>query len=200
MERLAGQFLPEGFGFEWTGMTYQEIRAGTQTGLIFGLAILFAYLFLVAQYESWAIPVAVMLSVPVALFGALLGIAVVGLEVNLYVQIGLVMLIGLASKTAILVVEFAKTRREEGLGVQEAAVEAARLRFRAVLMTALSFVLGVMPLVIAAGAGAASRRSLGTAVFGGMLLSTVVGTLLVPSFYAAIQGLVERVSGGPKTS
>ena len=200
MERLAGQFLPEGFGFEWTGMTYQEIRAGTQTGVIFGLAILFAYLFLVAQYESWAIPVAVMLSVPVALFGALLGIAVVGLEVNLYVQIGLVMLIGLASKTAILVVEFAKTRREEGLGVQEAAVEAARLRFRAVLMTALSFVLGVMPLVIAAGAGAASRRSLGTAVFGGMLLSTVVGTLLVPSFYAAIQGLVERVSGGPKTS
>jgi HAE1 family hydrophobic/amphiphilic exporter-1 len=195
MQELAAEVLPDTMGYEWSGTSFQEIRAAGQVGAIFALAVLFAYLFLVAQYESWSIPAAVILSVPIAILGALGATALVGLDSNAYTQIGLVMLVGLASKTAILMVEFAKARREEGLEAREAALEAARLRFRAVLMTAVSFVLGVLPLVIATGAGAASRRSLGTAVFGGMLVSTVVATLLVPAFYAAVQLTRERVKG-----
>lgn len=195
MERLATEYLPAGYTFEWTGMTYQELSAGNLAPLIFLLAIIFVYLFLVAQYESWSIPMSVMFAVPIAILGALLAVAAVGMSVNLYTQIGLVLLIGLSTKSAILIVEFAKNLREqEQLSIWDSAIKAAELRFRAVLMTGLSFVLGVIPLVLSTGAGAVSRLSLGFAVLGGMLLSVIVATLLVPAFYVVIQRIRERLN------
>ncbi len=191
MEALSKK-LPEGMKYDWTDISYQEKLAGNQTVYIFALALLFIYLFLVAQYESWMIPLAVMLSVPIAFFGALLFLLVARLDNNIYTQVGFVLLFGLATKTAILIVEFAKKKHEEdGVPIIEAAIFAAKLRFRAVVMTAVSFILGVLPLVIATGAGAMSRRSLGTAVFGGMFISCIFGTILIPSFYVVIQYLVE---------
>jgi len=194
MERVAAEVLPEGVTYSWTGTVFQAIRAGNLAPILFVLAVVFVYLFLVAQYESWTIPAAVMLSVPVAVLGATLAQLVAGLDNNVYTQVGLVMLIGLASKNAILIVEFSMARRREGATLIEAAVEGARLRFRAVMMTAFSFVLGVLPLVVAEGAGAASRRALGTAVFGGMLASAVIGVLFIPVLYAAIEKM--RSGGG----
>ena len=202
MEELARQILPEGMKFDWTDMSYQEkaanqpVRLGggvslNMTMIIFSLALLFMYLFLVAQYESWMIPVAVLLSVPIAFFGSLLFLWVMNVENNIYTQVGFVLLFGLACKTAILIVEFAKVSHEQGKSIVDAAVEAAKLRFRAVLMTAISFILGVLPLVVATGAGAASRVSLGSAVFGGMIVAAIGGTLLVPMFYAVVQRLIE---------
>ncbi len=187
METLAGRTLPPAMDYEWSGVTYQQIKAGSQTPIIFTLAVVFVYLFLAAQYESWSIPLAVIFSVPLAIFGALLGTWLRAFDNNVYTQIGLVLLIGLSSKSAILIVEFAKQRRSEGKSIIEAAVEAASLRFRAILMTAFSFILGVVPLVIATGAGAASRRALGTAVFGGMIAATVFGVFLIPVLYVVIQ-------------
>lgn len=195
MQRLAATVLPDGMVYEWSGITLQELQAGQKAPLLFALALLFAYLFLVAQYESWSIPLSVMLSVPLAALGAVVGLAVAGLANDIYAQIGMVLLIGLAAKNAILIVEFARIRHQQGIAIAEAASGAATLRFRAIMMTAFAFILGVVPLLLASGAGAASRQSLGTTVFAGMLAATIVGTLLVPVFYVAVQGLVDRLAG-----
>ena len=199
MERTAGAVLPDGFIYEWSGITLQQLEAGGLVALIFALAIVFVYLFLVAQYESWSLPLAVMLAVPLAALGAVIGLTIAGLPSDIYAQIGIVLLIGLSTKNAILIVEFAKHKREEGVGIRDSALTAARLRFRAIMMTAFSFILGIFPLVVATGAGAASRVSVGVTVFSGMLMATVVGTMLVPVFYAAIQSVVERLTGRPRS-
>jgi hydrophobe/amphiphile efflux-1 (HAE1) family protein len=192
MQRAAATALPADFGFEWTGVIYQQLKAGSAATVIFALAFVFVFLSLAAQYESWSMPFMVLLSVPFALFGALLALWLRGLELDVYGEIGLVMLIGLSSKNAILIVEFAKRLREEGKPVLQAAMDAARLRLRPILMTAFAFILGVSPLVIAAGAGGASRQSLGTTVFGGMLVATVLGLMFTPVFYVTIEQLRER--------
>ncbi len=193
MERLLQETLPASMGYEWSGMSYQEIKAGNKAPIIFALASVFVFFFLAAQYESWFIPVSIVMSVPLALFGAVLATFVRMLDNNIYTQIGLVMLIGLASKTAILLVEFAKLHHEQGHSAVDSAITAAKLRFRPILMTAFSFVFGVLPLVISTGAGAAGRRSLGTAVFGGMLASTLFGIFLIPVCYVLIQKLNDKV-------
>jgi hydrophobe/amphiphile efflux-1 (HAE1) family protein len=196
MERAAAAALPRDFGFEWTGITYQELRAGSIATIVFTLAIVFVFLILAAQYESWSMPFMVLLAVPLALFGALLAIWLRGSQIDVYSQIGFVMLIGLAAKNAILIVEFARGRREQGLGIVEAAMEAAKLRLRPILMTAFAFILGVVPLMIATGAGAASRQSIGTTTFGGMLAATILTLIFVPVFYAVIEQWRERRIGG----
>ncbi len=185
--QTASNVLPPSMGFEWSGVTFQEQSAGGATAIIFGMALVFVYLFLAAQYESWMLPMSVMLSVPLAILGAALATLVRGLDNNVYTQIGLVLLIGLSAKTAILIVEFANQQREQGKSAFDAALTAATLRFRPILMTAFSFILGVMPLLIATGAGAVSRRALGTAVFGGMLLATVAGIFFIPFLYYVVQ-------------
>jgi HAE1 family hydrophobic/amphiphilic exporter-1 len=194
MEELAGN-LPQGYIFEWAGQSKQEIEAGNLAPVLFGLALLFVYLFLVAQYESWTIPFSVIAAVPLALFGSMLTLYILGMENNIYAQVGLILLIGLSTKTAILIVEFAMELRAQGKTIMEAALDAAKLRFRAVLMTALSFILGVIPLVMSSGAGASSRIFLGVTVLSGMLAATILGTLLVPYFYMVIQRLREKLKG-----
>ncbi|TMO45274.1 hydrophobe/amphiphile efflux-1 family RND transporter [Pseudoalteromonas sp. S4389] len=194
MQELAEQ-LPTGYVYEWAGQSKQEIEAGNMAPILFGLAVVFVYLFLVAQYESWTIPFSVIAAVPLALFGAMLALYIIGMENNIYAQVGLVLLIGLSTKTAILIVEFAMEERAAGKTIFEAALNAAKLRFRAVLMTALSFVLGVLPLVFASGAGAGSRISLGITVLFGMLAATIFGTLLVPLFYTLVQSMREKIKG-----
>ncbi len=193
LRRISSQVLPTGYTYDWSGMTFQSLEAGNLAPIIFTLAVIFVYLFLVGQYESWLIPAAVILSVPLALLGAFAGLMAMGLPLNLYGQIGLVLLVGMSAKTAILIVEFAKQLREnENLSIAEAAGQAASIRFRAVLMTGFSFILGVLPLIMASGAGAASRISLGTVVFYGMIASAIFGTLMVPAAFAVIQHLRER--------
>jgi hydrophobe/amphiphile efflux-1 (HAE1) family protein len=195
MQRAAATALPNDFGFEWTGITFQELKAGSVAIFVFALAIVFVFLILAAQYESWSMPFMVILSVPTALFGALLAIWLRGMQMDVYSQIGFVMLIGLAAKNAILIVEFAKHLREQGMSIVEAAMEAGRLRLRPILMTAFAFILGVVPLMLATGAGAASRQSLGTAVFGGMLAATILTLAFVPVFYAIIEQWREGKAG-----
>jgi len=196
MEQIAERVLPNSMGYEWTGMSYQEKATGGQAPFIFALAVVFVYLVLCAQYESWSIPVAVILAVPLALLGTIIAVAVRGMDNNVYTQIGIVLLVALASKNAILIVEFAKSLREQGKTRAEAAIEAARLRFRPILMTAFTFILGVFPLVIATGAGAASRRAVGTAVFGGEIAATILAVLFVPVFYVVVQWFRELRNRG----
>ena len=187
LEEEATIALPPGFTFEWTGTAQQQLESAGLVQIILGMAVLFGYLFLVAQYESWSMPVAILLSVIVALFGAVAAVAVTGKDVNLYIQIGMIMLVGLGAKNAILIVEFAMERRRVGDSIAEAAVNAANQRFRAVMMTALSFLLGVVPLLAASGAGAASQKAIGVAVFGGMLAATLVGVILIPVLFVTLQ-------------
>lgn len=193
-EEIMADSLPDGYQFEWTGMAYQEQQAGSTAVVAFLMAMVFIYLFLVAQYESWSIPIAIMLVVPMALGGAVAALYLTGLALNLYAQIGLVLLIGMAAKNAILIVEFARSEREErGKEISVAAQDAGRLRFRAVSMTAISFILGILPLVLASGAGAFGQISLGVTVMGGMLAALLVGTFFVPGFYVMVQSTRERL-------
>jgi multidrug efflux pump subunit AcrB len=191
MQRAAANVLPHDFGYEWTGITYQELKAGSVAVIVFSLALVFVFLFLAAQYESWAMPFMVILAVPLALFGAFGMLYLRGMTIDVFSQVGFVMLIGLAAKNAILIVEFARRRREDGLSVVAAAMDAARLRLRPILMTAFAFIFGVIPLMLAHGAGAASRQSIGTTVFGGMLAATVLSLVMVPIFYVVIERLRE---------
>ena len=186
LEQIAREKLPSNIGVEWSGLSYQEKQAGGQTGAIIALVFLFVFLFLAALYESWSIPIAVLISLPVAVLGAYAGVALCGLENDTYFQIGLVMLIGLAAKNAILIVEFAKEEVDNGKDLVEAALHAAHLRFRPILMTSLAFILGMVPMVIATGPGSASRQAIGTGVFFGMIVSVTVGILLVPFFFVMI--------------
>ena len=189
MERLAETNLPEGMGYAWSGISLEDTKAGRQSFLIFGLALLLVYLTLAAQYESLVLPFIVLLGVPLAVLGALSAQSLRGLANDVYCQVGLVMLIGLAAKNAILIVEFSEQLRGRGLSVVEAAIEASRLRLRPILMTSLAFILGVLPLVFATGAGKEARNSVGTAVAGGMLLSTFLNILFIPILYVVIQTL-----------
>lgn len=193
LEEIAQKHLPSNIGIEWSGLSYQEKQAGGQTGLVLALVFVFVFLFLAALYESWFIPISVLLSLPVAALGAYLGVWICGLDNDIYFQIGLVMLMGLAAKNAILIVEFAKEQVEAGKGLVEATINAAHLRFRPILMTSLAFILGMLPMVLATGPGAASRQAIGTGVFFGMIVAVTVGITLVPFFFVYIYKIKNRL-------
>jgi HAE1 family hydrophobic/amphiphilic exporter-1 len=192
MDQVGAEGLPTGAGYQWTAMSYQEQAVGSQIYFVFGLAMLLVYFVLAGQYESWILPLAVILGVPLALLGTVGALTALGAANNLYTQIGLILLIALASKNAILIVEYARQKRSEGVEIVGAAVEGARLRLRPILMTSFAFILGVFPLVIATGAGAGARRSIGLAVFSGMIASTCIAVVFVPSFYVVMQRVAER--------
>ena len=194
MEDVAATTLPAGYGFEWSGISRQEKESAGKAPIVFGLAIVFVFLFLAALYESWAVPFAVLFAVPLGVFGAMLGLWLTGLTNNIYAQIGLILLIGLAAKNAILIVEFAKMKREEGEDAVSAAIGAAKLRLRPIIMTSFAFILGVVPLIIASGAGAAARVSMGITVFAGMLAATLLAIFMVPVLFVAVDRVVARFS------
>ncbi len=198
MEQIATSTLPQSMGYEWTGMSFQEKRVGSQAIYVFALGVLMVYLVLAAQYESWLMPAAVIMVVPLALLGTVIAVALRGMDNNIYTQIGIVLIIALASKNAILIVEFARELRQKGRSINDAAIEASRLRFRPILMTSFAFIFGIVPLIRATGAGAASRRALGTAVFGGMIAATVLAVFFVPVFYVLMQRLAEYRRKGKK--
>jgi HAE1 family hydrophobic/amphiphilic exporter-1 len=193
VESLADAKLPPGTTYEWTALSYQERLVGNQAIIVFSMALLVVYLILAALYESWFIPLSVILSIPLAVLGAMAGLMWRGMDNNIYTQVGLVLLVGLGAKNAILIVEFAKAYREQGKGIVESAVEASRQRLRPILMTALAFILGVLPLMIATGAGAASRQAIGTAVFSGMIGNTFLGLIFTPVLYVVIQAVTEKL-------
>jgi multidrug efflux pump len=185
MERLVGQ-LPDGFGFQWAGQSQQEIESGNQAPFLLGLSVLFVFLLLAALYESWSIPLSVMLVVPLGVIGSLLAVMLRDMPNDIYFKVGLIAIIGLSAKNAILIVEFAKDLHAEGKSLREAAIEAAFIRFRPILMTSLAFILGVTPLAIATGASAGSQNAIGTGVLGGMISATVLAVLFVPVFYVFV--------------
>ena len=191
MQAAADSVLPQAMAYEWTELTYMQILAGSTAMTVFALAVVLVFLVLAAQYESWSLPLAVILVVPMCLLCSIAGVALMGMDVNIFTQIGFVVLVGLASKNAILIVEFARQQRQSGIARTEATVEACRLRLRPIMMTSLAFILGVVPLVIAEGAGAEMRRTLGTAVFSGMLGVTLFGIFLTPVFFYVIQGVTD---------
>ena len=193
LQSIVDEKLPDNIGVEWSGLSYQEKHESGNTGLVIGLAFIFVFLFLAALYESWTVPLAVILSLPVAGLGAYLGIWICGLENNIYFQIGLVMLVGLVAKNAILIVEFAKEEVDKGVDAVQAALTAARLRFRPIVMTSLAFMLGLLPLLFATGPGSAARRDIGTGVFFGMLVAITVGIIFVPFFFVMIEKMPGRV-------
>jgi multidrug efflux pump len=197
MNNLLNLELPPGFDFEWTEITLQQVLAGNVAFLVFPLSVIFVFLALAAQYESWSLPFAVILIVPMCILSSLTGIWIRHLDNNIFTQIGLIVLVGLASKNAILIVEFAKRRQESGASAMLAATEAARIRLRPILMTSFAFIMGVFPLVVATGAGAESRQVLGTAVFSGMIGVTLFGLLLTPVFFVIVQTLTQRIRSNP---
>jgi hydrophobic/amphiphilic exporter-1 (mainly G- bacteria), HAE1 family len=184
--------MPSNVGYEWSGLTLQEKKSEGQAGLIFGMAIIFVFLLLAAQYESWSLPFAVLLSVPTVILGTMIGLLLRNFEMNVYAQVGLVMLIGLAAKNAILIIEFAKMKRDEGIPTLEAALEGAKLRLRPILMTSFAFILGCVPLMLAKGSGAASRSTMGTGVVYGMGISTLIGLFLIPVCYVFVQRFSDK--------
>jgi HAE1 family hydrophobic/amphiphilic exporter-1 len=198
LEQTASQVLPKGMGYDWNALSYQQKKASTQVSpaAVFGFSLLVVFLILAAQYESWSLPFSVLLATPIAVFGAFLALWMRGFENNVYAQIGLVMLIGLSAKNAILIVEFARAERMRGKSALEAALEGARIRLRPILMTAFAFIFGTIPLAIASGAGAAARQILGTAVIGGMLAATLFAIFIIPVSYYAVEHIKERLAGG----
>jgi HAE1 family hydrophobic/amphiphilic exporter-1 len=200
LEQTAKQVLPKSMGYDWNALSYQQHKAATQVSpaAVFGFSLLVVFLILAAQYESWALPFSVLLGTPIAVFGAFLALWIRGYENNVYAQIGLVMLIGLSAKNAILIVEFARSERIKGKAAKDAALEGARIRLRPILMTAFAFILGTLPLAIASGAGAVSRRVLGTAVIGGMLAATLLAIFIIPVTYYAVELSKDKISGWRK--
>jgi HAE1 family hydrophobic/amphiphilic exporter-1 len=196
VERIAKEKLPKGYTYDWSGITREEILSGKQTMQIFIVCLLFVYLLLVAQYESFLLPLPVILSLPAGIFGAYLGLKLLGLENNIYAQVSLVMLIGLLGKNGILIVEFAILRQKDTESVVQAALEGAAARFRPIIMTSFAFIAGLIPLCIASGAGALGNRSIGTAAASGMLVGTIVGVILIPGLYVLFASLIKNKDKG----